>query len=270
MSYQDPAQFKFAFCLSCVLHLVIVTALGLSWRFEKNTIKEPFAVPIELLSEADLAWPEKPKAPAPVVKPEKPAEVKKETPPEPPKKEVPKPTPDKVPVPKPKKEVKKPPQKAKPKKEVKKPEPKKSAPKKQKKKTLDELLASTQSVGKSGSKKGSRRASQRALALEEMAKKKRLIFSIQQQLMACWHISSENVRNATDIVVAVALRLGEEGYILSARTLRNKSTYTHPHFKEMEQSVHRAFDNPQCKPLHLPKEMYDTWKEVIIRFSPKD
>ncbi len=247
------------FFLSIAVHALLLSLLFVAFRFEKKSIDLKPAISIEVIdvqSVAQLAPPQVSKEP-PAPKKTVPAKVapKKETPSA---KPVVKKTVSKNPVP-----VKKP-----------SPQKKKIKPATKSKKTLDDILAKNQAKPKKGKQKTksrhrSSRSKKNQAVLEELAKKKQLIFSIQQQIMACWQISSENVRNASDVVVAVLLRLDKDGYILTARTLRHKSTFKHPHFHEVEQSVHRAFDNPKCKPLHLPAEMYDTWKEVSLRFSPQ-
>lgn len=109
-----------------------------------------------------------------------------------------------------------------------------------------------------------------ALKAAELEQQQQIVAMIQQQVMDCWNITTEKVRNAFDVVVVVKLTLDKDGTITSMQVLHHKSTIHHPCFKAVENSVRNAFQRPSCKKLTLPAELYTMWKETSVRFSPQN
>ena len=115
-------------------------------------------------------------------------------------------------------------------------------------------------------KKRAADAAQRKL----QAQQNQLTGLLQQQLMACWNITTEAVRRATDVVVVVKLLLNNEGVIQSFQVINNQSTTAHRNFRTVKESVVQSLESPACRKMELPPELYTMWKEVQIRFSPRD
>lgn len=92
---------------------------------------------------------------------------------------------------------------------------------------------------------------------------------IRQQIERCWNIP-EGARNDKDLVVEIEVSVGRDGNVRQAQILASGSTTSDPVFHAAADSARRALFNPQCRPLRLPPDKYESWKEFIMDFSPRD
>ena len=286
---------------------------------EEFQIKEPEAIPVEILSVEDFTKlkaqvkepppekkePEPPKPPKPP-KPEKPVEkVKKPEPvkPKPPKKVAalpPTPAPEPEPVeqkpPEPKPEEPKPPEplavpekapeppkeaeRSFPKPRVKPKPPKRTAKKKPKKqkpkfdKTLDEVAALLD-------KSPVEETAQPLPDVEEagdpdlgdindlLAKDNEVsaseIAALRAQIERCWR-PPVAVLDAGSLRVRIKIFLTPEGAVGQSPEIL--SDISDPVKRVAAESAQRAV--LECTPYSMPEEKYDSWKEVILNFDPRD
>jgi outer membrane biosynthesis protein TonB len=92
---------------------------------------------------------------------------------------------------------------------------------------------------------------------------------IRQQIERCWNIP-EGARDDKDLVVEMRVSVDRDGDVRRATILDSGSTVSDPVFRAAADSAKRALFNPQCRPLRLPPDKYEYWKEFIMDFSPRD
>ena len=92
---------------------------------------------------------------------------------------------------------------------------------------------------------------------------------IRQQIERCWNIP-EGARDDKDLVVEIRVSVDRDGDVRQASILDSGSTTSDPVFRAAADSAKRALFNPQCRPLRLPPDKYESWKEFIMDFSPRD
>lgn len=92
---------------------------------------------------------------------------------------------------------------------------------------------------------------------------------IRQQIERCWNIP-EGARDDKDLVVEMRVSVDRDGDVSQATILASGSTPSDPVFPAAAASARRALFNPQCRPLRLPPDKYEYWKEFIMDFSPRD
>jgi hypothetical protein len=91
---------------------------------------------------------------------------------------------------------------------------------------------------------------------------------LREQLYRCWNIPA-GARDAKDLIVEIHVIVGPDGTARQA-SIADQGHLGDPLFRAAAESARRAFFNPQCTPLRLPPGKYETWKEMDVRFSPKD
>lgn len=222
---------------------------------------------------------------------EEPKEEAKEEPkveeaPEPIKEKEPEPEPDPVPVPKkdpvkkeePKKEKKEekktPPKKDENKKKAKKEvkndkaivdlKKKKSKPKPlAKSKSADELIDSL--LGDTSEDQGQNSAPAQMVGDEITATE---IDAIRERIYKCWLVPP-GVKDAKNLVVDIQMSISREGVVQKAEVI-NKNLMGNANFEAAAESAQRAVLDPNCNPLPLSPDKYDQWKDLTLRFNPKD
>ncbi len=91
---------------------------------------------------------------------------------------------------------------------------------------------------------------------------------IREQIARCWNIPA-GARDAKDLVVELRVEVGSDGMVQQA-TIVDQARLADPFFRAAAESARRALFNPLCRPLRLPPDKYDIWKDMVIDFSPKD
>lgn len=277
---EKPIQSKKALIISIGVHLIIffLVIFGLPHFKTETIISEP--VPVELISDigqltttnkkpVEAPNPDKPK-PEPPQKTEeqkKPPEPKKSTP-EPPAEDELK-TPPKPDDPKEKLDEKS------EKKVDKKTEPKKDKPKKSEENDFDSLLKDltptekeqpdTDNIGpKMTDPEPAPNISRFSdiLSMSEMD-------ALRQQLSQCWSIMS-GAANAEDQVVELSVVVNMDRTVASAEIVDRYKYTSNPFFRAAADSAMRAMRNPNCSPLNVPPDKYDTWHKMRIVFDPKE
>jgi hypothetical protein len=91
---------------------------------------------------------------------------------------------------------------------------------------------------------------------------------VREQIARCWNINA-GARDAKDLVVEIRASVQPDGTVTQA-TIVDQGRMNDPVWRAAAESARRAFFNPQCTPLKLPPDKYDTWKDLDVDFSPKD
>jgi hypothetical protein len=92
---------------------------------------------------------------------------------------------------------------------------------------------------------------------------------IREQISRCWNIPA-GARDAKDLIVELRVEVGPDGMVQQATIVDQARLAGDPFFRAAAQSARRALFNPLCRPLRLPPDKYEIWKDMVIDFSPKD
>jgi hypothetical protein len=92
---------------------------------------------------------------------------------------------------------------------------------------------------------------------------------IRQQIERCWNIP-EGARDDRNLVVEIKVFVEPDGDVRKAVILDQARMANDPVFRAAADSARRALFDPQCRPLRLPPDKYQYWKEFVVDFSPRD
>jgi outer membrane biosynthesis protein TonB len=92
--------------------------------------------------------------------------------------------------------------------------------------------------------------------------------ALQYQLARCWNPPA-GAADAEDLVVEVRIVVRPDRTVESATIVDTGRYASDAFFRAAADSARRAVLNPNCSPLVLPPEKYDIWKNVVVRFNPK-
>jgi outer membrane biosynthesis protein TonB len=92
---------------------------------------------------------------------------------------------------------------------------------------------------------------------------------VREQISRCWNIPA-GARDAKDLVVEIRVVVLPDGNVQQATILDQGRAAADPFFRAAAESARRAFFNPLCRPLRLPPDKYEIWKDMTVDFSPKD
>jgi hypothetical protein len=92
---------------------------------------------------------------------------------------------------------------------------------------------------------------------------------IRQQIERCWNIP-EGARDAKDLMIEIRVFVDPDGNVRQALILDRERMAGDPLFRAAADSARRALFNPECRPLRLPPDKYEYWKEFVVDFSPRD
>ena len=65
------------------------------------------------------------------------------------------------------------------------------------------------------------------------------------------------------------MHISKEGVVQKADII-NKERMNDSNFQAAAESAQRAVLDPNCNPLPLSPEKYEQWKDLTLRFNPKD
>lgn len=218
--------------------------------------------------------PEPPKAPDPEPMPVKAPEPKPAPPPER-KPEAPKPEP---PKPEPPKQVaEKPPEPKKPEpRPEKKPEPQKPEPKKDQpdfSQLLKDLTKKPDQPRPPAPPQPQQAAEAPAPASDAPRLSDRLTVGEKDALIAqisrCWYVDPGKPGIA-DIAVEIRLTIGRDRTIQDARVVDQARMVSDRVYRSVAESALRALKKEECRQLDLPPDKYDSWRDAVFVFSPRD
>ena len=91
---------------------------------------------------------------------------------------------------------------------------------------------------------------------------------VKEQVAPCWSIPG-GVKDVHAIKVGVQIRLNTDGTLRGApRVVDNSRMKTDRTFRVIAESAVRALLNPRCRPLKLPYDQYEIWKDITFNFDP--
>jgi hypothetical protein len=280
LEIEKPAPSKKALIISIAAHMVVflLVIFGLPHFRDETIIAEP--VPIELISDIGQLTTTNKKpvdAPKPIEpKPEPPKKTEEQKKPLEPKKTTPEPPAED--------ELKTPPKPDKPKEELdeksekkveKKPEPKKDKPKKVEQNDFDSLLKDLTPAEKEqpqtddiGPKMTDPEPAPNISRFSDVLSMSEMD-ALRQQLSQCWSIMS-GAANAEDQVVELSVVVNMDRTVASTEVVDRFKYSSNPFFRAAADSAMRAMRNPNCNPLNVPPDKYDTWHKMRIVFDPKE
>lgn len=89
--------------------------------------------------------------------------------------------------------------------------------------------------------------------------------ALRAQIQACWN-PPVGAAGAEDLIVDVRVQYRQDGTLAAEPTLVNRGTS--PYFQVAAESAMRAVR--RCQPITMPAAKYDIWRDVEIRFDPRD
>ena len=93
--------------------------------------------------------------------------------------------------------------------------------------------------------------------------------ALRHQLAGCWSVPT-GAMDAENLIVDVQVIVRADRTVQSA-TIVDQSRYnSDSFFRAAADSARRAVLNPSCSPLLLPPDQYDTWKNMVVRFNPRE
>jgi len=270
---------------SAIFHiaLVVIAITGLPY-FKKEHDLTSSAIPVEILPISELTTTNKEPVKAQVT-PEKPPEekpIQKETPPAPPKVEAVEP-PKEITPPKPKVEAKPKPKPVVPppptEKLEKPPEPKPKPEEKPIEETQQQDFQSllknlqdskpevTDPLPESKTAEATPSPSPVAAFSDNLTMSE--LDALRQQLSQCWSIQA-GARYAEELVVEVRMIVSPDRRVTSATIVDQWRYNQDSYFRAAADSAIRAVNAPQCAVLNLPADKYDLWKDIVVKFDPRD
>lgn len=94
--------------------------------------------------------------------------------------------------------------------------------------------------------------------------------SVKRQIAPCWSIPA-GAQDAASMSVAIRIQLTPDGSLAGQPIVEDSSRMTSdPFFRSVAESALRALRNPRCMPLDLQSDQYDTWKDIMLVFDPRE
>ena len=94
-----------------------------------------------------------------------------------------------------------------------------------------------------------------------------MVQAIQQQLRACWRLDP-GAREAEDMVVEIRVTLNPDGSVRQADIVDVVRMVQDAYFRSAAENAKRAID--VCSPFELPMRKYDVWRQLTLRFNPRE
>lgn len=91
---------------------------------------------------------------------------------------------------------------------------------------------------------------------------------IKRRMEECWS-APVGALNVGDLLVVVSFKLNPEGYLVGPPKVENQTQImasNNPYHQAVRDSALRAVR--LCEPYQLPREMYDQWKDLELKFDP--
>jgi hypothetical protein len=105
-------------------------------------------------------------------------------------------------------------------------------------------------------------------AISQRVQAQKLTGMVKEQVAPCWSIPG-GVEDVHKIKVAVQIRLNTDGTLRGApRVVDGARMRADRSFRVIAESAVRALLNPRCRPLKLPYDQYEIWKDITFNFDP--
>lgn len=93
--------------------------------------------------------------------------------------------------------------------------------------------------------------------------------ALRAQLAECWNVLP-GAREAQDLAVDIEVVVSQAKIVQEARIVDQLRYGSDTFFRAAADSALRALRSPACTPLNLPDGKYEQWKNMTVRFDPKD
>lgn len=93
--------------------------------------------------------------------------------------------------------------------------------------------------------------------------------ALRQQLAQCWSVLT-GANEAENLAVDIEVNVTSAKTVQDARIVDQLRYGSDARFRAAADSAMRALRSPACTPLALPDGKYDQWKNMTVRFDPKD
>ena len=97
--------------------------------------------------------------------------------------------------------------------------------------------------------------------------KNELIQEIQRQVRGCWRLDP-GALEAEDMVVEIHVTLNPDGSVRQANIVDVVRMVQDAYFRSAAENARRAIN--KCSPFELPMRKYDVWRELTLRFNPRE
>ena len=94
-----------------------------------------------------------------------------------------------------------------------------------------------------------------------------MVRAIQQQLRRCWRLDPGALR-ADDQVVEVSVALNPDGSVRKVKIVDVVRMVQDGYFRSAAENAKRAIH--QCSPFRLPPRKYQVWRQLTLRFNPRE
>lgn len=93
--------------------------------------------------------------------------------------------------------------------------------------------------------------------------------ALRRQLEGCWNVPI-GAREVENMVIDVNMIVGPDRVVQQARIVDTSRYNSDSFFRAVADTAIRAVYSPSCSPLMLPEGKYETWKNIIVEFNPKE
>lgn len=92
--------------------------------------------------------------------------------------------------------------------------------------------------------------------------------ALNDQLSGCWNPPA-GIKDAQDMVIPLDVEVNPDRTVASVQVEDSGRMASDPVFRAAAMAAVRAVRNPNCSPLALPPDKYETWKSMLLNFDPK-
>lgn len=94
-----------------------------------------------------------------------------------------------------------------------------------------------------------------------------MVRAIQQQLFSCWRLDP-GAMAAEDMVIEIRVALNPDGSLQRADVVDVARMARDGYFRSAAENARRAIY--KCSPFRLPPNRYEIWRELTLRFNPRE
>ena len=91
--------------------------------------------------------------------------------------------------------------------------------------------------------------------------------AVRRQIEPCWNVQI-GARKPEELVVDLRLYMNRDGSVRKAEIVNSARMRSDAFFRAAAESALRAVQNKNCTPLKLPRDKYDRWRTLVLRFDP--
>jgi len=94
-----------------------------------------------------------------------------------------------------------------------------------------------------------------------------LVHAIQEQLRNCWRLDP-GARDARDLVIEIRVELNPDGSVRRSSVVDVIRMVQDGYFRSAAENAMRAI--AKCSPFRLPPNKYPIWRDLTLRFNPRE